>query len=133
MSVYHAILTGFGPENLLFLWDELPALEQEEFDAARNLLFLGLKDPAAREDIFSRISAVPDERIRISMFRGSGAWLAGQGAARRGKAGLGAVRLGRQGLVRFGVVRNGTARHGWLGRARRGPVGYGWARLGRRG
>ncbi len=76
MGVYHAILIGYGQENLGFLWDELPALEQEEFDAARNLLFAGLKNPAAREEIFSRISAVPDERIRNSMFRGTGQWLA---------------------------------------------------------
>ena len=52
MSVYHAILIGFGLENLGFLWEELPALEQDEFDAARNLLFLGLKDPAGRAEFF---------------------------------------------------------------------------------
>ena len=76
MSVYHAIFMGYGPENLGFLWQELPSLEEDERQAAEDVLARGVDDPAARQNIYSLISAVPDERIRASLFKRAGRWLA---------------------------------------------------------
>ncbi|MDB6136431.1 MAG: polymerase, sigma-24 subunit, subfamily [Verrucomicrobiales bacterium] len=75
-SIYHAILVSYSPERREALWGELPSLAEDERQAAENLLTPAVRNPEARQDIFSRISSVPDERIRASLLKRTGQTLA---------------------------------------------------------
>ncbi len=66
-GIHHAILRGYLPEQLENLWPQLHLVQDDEFQAAADLLSRCVTEPAARPELYARISDVPDERIRASL------------------------------------------------------------------
>ena len=75
-GIHHAILMSYNPVQLETLWPRLHLMEDDEFQATANFFTLRVKDPAGRAELYTRICAVPDGRVRASLFSRAGSNLA---------------------------------------------------------